>query len=309
MARPYGYATDRVTVVEREADALRQAADRILSGASLRSTVGWLNESGYRTSEGGQWQANTLRRVLLSPRVAGYAEQEGALIEANWPAVLHRTDWEKLVALFNDESRRPAFSSQVRTYLLTGGLAVCGACSAILVSRPTKRGRGYICRSGPPTNGCGTIRVQAEALEEFVSDRVLARLALPDYRAFLLSWGAEKAASAAETVRSSEQRIKDLAWDYSDGKVPRAAYTAATRALQTRIADAREEGRRADNVYLVAPLTSPKALVEWWNSASLDQRRTVAGLVLREVQVRPAPIRGAKVFQPERVHIVWHQES
>ncbi|HEX6492074.1 MAG TPA: recombinase family protein, partial [Candidatus Dormibacteraeota bacterium] len=59
-ARPYGYAEDRVTIVREEAAVIREMAQRILAGDSLRSVATDLNERGVPTVSGGEWRAHVV---------------------------------------------------------------------------------------------------------------------------------------------------------------------------------------------------------------------------------------------------------
>lgn len=307
--RPYGYEDDRLTVRTEEADALREAADRILNGASLRSTAVWLNDSGHRTSAGGPWHPNTVRRVLTNPRVAGMVELEDSLDTADWEPIIDPRDWEKLTNLLTDPARRSASVGSARVYLLTGGLARCGLCDSPLVARPDRSGaRGYICRSGPPTQGCGRIRVHGDALEEHVGVKTLARLADPAVRERLLALGSAAASDAAERVRDLQQKARDLADDYADGKIARFSFAQSSKSITDRIAAAREAGRRADEVYLLAPLSTPHALASWWNDATPQERRALTRLVVDHVDVHPVRVRGARTFDPDRVVVHWHSD-
>ena len=62
--RPFGYANDRLTVIEAEADAIRDAANRVLAGESLVSIVAEWNRTGSpATVHGGLWTQRTLRGI------------------------------------------------------------------------------------------------------------------------------------------------------------------------------------------------------------------------------------------------------
>jgi len=54
-------------VVPEEADAVREAASRVLAGESLRSVARGLTKAGSTTAQGRPWTGSSLRKVLLSP--------------------------------------------------------------------------------------------------------------------------------------------------------------------------------------------------------------------------------------------------
>jgi site-specific DNA recombinase len=77
-----------------EADAVREAASRVLRGESLRSIAFDFNKRGIKPAGGkkngesniDKWQGSTLRRVLISPRIAGLREHNGEVVgKAVWP--------------------------------------------------------------------------------------------------------------------------------------------------------------------------------------------------------------------------------
>ena len=86
---PYGYEDDKLTVRESEAFVIRECAAPLLAGEALRSICADLNDRGVPTSTGGQWQAQTLRRMLRSARISGQREHKGEIVaEAEWPAII-----------------------------------------------------------------------------------------------------------------------------------------------------------------------------------------------------------------------------
>ena len=133
-SRPYGYEDDKLTVRESEAVVIRECAAKLLAGEALRSICAGLNERGVPTSTGGEWQAQTLRRILLSARIAGQREHKGEIVaEAEWPAIITPAESSRIRALLSDPDRRT--NKVARRYLLVR-LLRCGHCGETLVSRP-----------------------------------------------------------------------------------------------------------------------------------------------------------------------------
>jgi site-specific DNA recombinase len=96
--RPFGYADDRLTVIDDEAEAIRDAAARVLAGESVVNVVADWNRSGIPpTVKCGLWTPRTLRGILRSPRIAGLSEHRGKVVgTAVWPAIIDRDTWERL---------------------------------------------------------------------------------------------------------------------------------------------------------------------------------------------------------------------
>jgi site-specific DNA recombinase len=136
--RPYGYADDRVTVVEDEAEVIRECARRVLAGEPLGALVTELNARGIPTVTGKAWQNHTLKRVLTSARISGQREHHPLAAgrprapgrgeiraDAVWPAIISKADTARLRDALANPSR--ARVTPARTYLLTGLLSAPGA--------------------------------------------------------------------------------------------------------------------------------------------------------------------------------------
>ena len=82
-----------------EAEAIREAVGRVLKGETLRSIAFDFNRRGIKPAGGkkngeskiDKWQGSMLKRVLVSPRIAGLREHHGEVVgEAAWPAIIDR---------------------------------------------------------------------------------------------------------------------------------------------------------------------------------------------------------------------------
>jgi site-specific DNA recombinase len=147
--RPYGYADDRVTIVEEEAEIIREAARRVLAGESLTSVCRDFEQRDVKTPSGRHWIPTTLRRLLASARISGRREHTprssrqttrpllGEIVaDAVWPAIISPVDSDRLRALLSDPTRdyrRQAATG--RSYLLSGILR-CGRCGHRMNGRP-----------------------------------------------------------------------------------------------------------------------------------------------------------------------------
>lgn len=73
--RPFGYADDRITVINTEAAVIRECAARVLSGESLASICRDLVNRKIATSGGKRWLQTTIRQLLVSARISGRRER------------------------------------------------------------------------------------------------------------------------------------------------------------------------------------------------------------------------------------------
>lgn len=301
--RPFGFEADRVTISPDEAALIREAADRILSGDSLRGIAAdWLRR-GVLAPSGKPWTSTPLRRMLTSSRIAGWRQHKGEPIaQAVWPAIIDRAMSDRLVSVLTNPTRRKVTSS-ARTYLLSGFLT-CGLCGKPLRARPRlDHVRRYICASGPTFRGCGKIAILAAPLEELISEAILLRLDSPAFEeAVRVRADASPVDGDTTELRAAEGRLTDLGHDYAAGDVPRVAFLAASRDLDARIEQLRrrlaaDTGRRA--AFAVSGVAR-----ERWPSLSIDQRRAVIAELVERITVR-AGRRGLNRFDSSRVDVEW----
>ena len=77
-ARPFGYTADGMTFMEPEAQAVRDAYQWLLDGASLGQIARRWNAAGLYTPQGGhEWSGATVGTCLRKPRNAGIREYQG----------------------------------------------------------------------------------------------------------------------------------------------------------------------------------------------------------------------------------------
>ena len=170
--RPFGFEDDHMTIREPEAVVVRECAQRLLAGESMRSICNDLIERGVPTVTGTAWKTQTIRRLLRSGRISGQREHQGEIVaDGEWPGIVSRSDTARIRGLLDDPSRRT--NRTARRYLLAR-LLRCELCGSVLVSRPRDDGRRrYICAKGVNFDGCGRLYIVADELEAHVVEAVL----------------------------------------------------------------------------------------------------------------------------------------
>ncbi len=257
--RPFGYDVVgpkpfRLRVNRKEARFIREAMNHIIRGGSLhRLVVDW-NEGRRTTPSGNRWTLTDMRRVLLSPQVAGIrVHRRGGTVvgeyDGDWKAILSRDEHELLKATMGDPARRTAgFSgkreaSTGRRHPLTG-LIRCGECGMKLAGkRATGKARSYACTSAQA--GCGRVAIVAYPLERWLARQVLIH-EIAEVRSGSTpgrfettsapNSGADDTAVLAE-LRDVQDRINRLAEDYADGMLTAQQLRIATQRLDTRRAE------------------------------------------------------------------------
>ncbi len=304
-SRPYGYEDDKLTVRESEAIVIRECAARLLAGEALRSICSGLNDRGVSTSTGGEWQAQTLRRMLLSARISGQREHKGEIVtDAEWPAIISPADSSRIRALLSDPDRRT--NKVARRYLLVR-LLRCGLCGETLVSRPKQGGvRAYQCVKGPGFSGCNKIAVIAEPLEQFVVEAVLYRLDSPELAAAMSGEPGDPDAQRWQAeIDQSRQRLDVLAAMHGEGEISLSEWRAARTPIERKVTDAKKElGRLTRTTALAGQIGNSSELRERWGSLPLTRQHTIVAAVLDHITVAPAR-RGYNRFDPSRFTPVW----
>jgi site-specific DNA recombinase len=186
-SRPFGYKIIRHDLGESarrryriigeeiepaEAEAIKEAAARVLRGESIRSIAFDFNDRGIKPVAGGRWAGSTLRRMLISPRIAGLREHHGEVVgEAAWPEIIDRATHDRLVGLLDDPSRRRESLGRPRVHPLVG-LVYCASCGGRMTTAIAPRqGRGYGCRKDENPICPARVRIVAEPLEAYVGLR------------------------------------------------------------------------------------------------------------------------------------------
>lgn len=308
--RCFGYTKDG-QVIAQEAIIIRDVADRLLGGESLRSVTRSLLDAGTPTVKGGSWRGSTVRQMITSarlsaqrewtPRSKGRGRGMGEIISpGQWDAILDPDKTARLRALFT----RPREIGRPVQRLLSAGLAYCGRCGRPLqAAKDERQGRRYACIASPGTGRCGGISVAAEPLEDYVSDATLIALEGSP----LPARPAPDTVPLIEAANSLRSDLDALADDHGAGRITRAEWLAARRGLASRLTEA--ERALADAV--AVPLTlsglpdSAEAVRDAWPRLEVPARRRVLSALLDGVIVRPARVRGRPRLDADRVRLVW----
>lgn len=306
--RPFGYEADFRTVRESEAALIREAVDRILAGDAVRGLLTDWTRRGVQTVQGGPWHPNTIRRLLISWRIAGvravnvHATDGGTPVTtAEWPAIVSREKLEAVRAILLDPARNKV-GDRARRYPLRGYLR-CGLCGATLVSRPRGDGaRRYLCAKGPGYVGCNRIGVLAEPLERMVRDDVIERLAAGGLRAALDAADDGRHGDAVAELAEIEDALDRLAVAFfADRRIGASEYWAAHARLDEQRNAARRRVEQAAERSVAATLpVDLDGLRRAYDEADVPRKRAIIGLVVSEITVGPG-VRGLNRFDPRRI--------
>lgn len=293
--RPFGYESDGVTIRESEAALIRDAAARVLAGESVRSIVREWTTSGVPTVTGATWQTTTLKRMLLTPRIAGYRTHKGRETPAVWPAIISESTRRRLTAKLTDPQRNHVAGVQARRYLLTG-LVYCGGCGTRMT---THRGR-YVCSR--ERGGCGSCGISGR-LETDVTEAVIAAATSAKVRKRMTARASEGDETALlNDIADAETELTLLARDLADKRIGRDAFAAAATAIEQRLDNLRRQlNQHLARAEVVILADHPEAT---WEQMGLDRQRAAIGQLVSKITVTPSSVQ-AGFYDFERVKIHW----
>ncbi|MBA2560281.1 MAG: recombinase family protein, partial [Propionibacteriales bacterium] len=226
----YGYRRQIVTddkgrridakdvLVETEASVIRNTAERLLTGESLRSVVSALNATGSRSPRGKPWSSTTLRQIMLRDRNAGLRRHRGVVVgKGRWEPILDEGTHTRVVSLLTDPSRRSQKGS-TRRHLLSG-IARCGLCDSgdmrVLSAAVSKAGKStpakYQCRC------CFRVARKQSVVDAFVEAVVVARLQRPDALAALATGRPARATELQKLIDELTARKQVAADQFARG--------------------------------------------------------------------------------------------
>jgi site-specific DNA recombinase len=338
---PYGWRREYVrtstgrVVESREvedpeaAEVVREITRRLLDGDSLLAITKSLNERkvpppgaaftfrhkrrAADNPDGSRWNKTSVKKLALRESNAGLrifhkGEPDEREIEGNWPRLVDREDWRRVVSLLSVDDRdkrvkRPAN----RQHLLTWGVGECGACGGLLrVAGKGAAGKPkvpyYVCVS----TTCGLGR-REDYLDRFLGDVVVARLSEPDALAWLTPDGKEladatgRAAEARELLATAGAKLATGEWTVD-------TVDAVTKATKPKLEQAEADIRRlraGSDRGLLADIAGPEAR-QRWDAASLGLRRAILDALGLRVVIKRTTKHGPG-FDPDSVEIVWPQ--
>jgi DNA invertase Pin-like site-specific DNA recombinase len=305
--RPFGYEPDKRTIRESEAAVIRDCVTRLLAGESIRSLAADLNARGVPTVTGRPWKTQTLRTILMNPRISGQRTHHGEIANpvADWPAIITPAQTQQIRAKLTDPARRT--NRTARRYLLVR-LLKCERCGETLVSRPTSNGtRRYVCAKGPNFSGCGRTYIKADELERFVTEAVLYRLDSPELAAALNGASDDPDAERLQALVDEEQaQLDELARLHGEKQIGLSEWLAARAPVEQRLTAARKQlGRLGRATVLNGHVGNGAELRERWAGLDLTRQTAIVAAVLDHVVVGPTRRQGSNRFDESRLTPVW----
>jgi DNA invertase Pin-like site-specific DNA recombinase len=326
--RPYGYRlTERedgrrtlpFSVVDEEAEIIREVVRRALLEEPLRAIVRDLHGRGVPTVFGGPWRPHVLRDLLVSARISGRREirREGdkrlvigtIVADGNWPAIISVEDSDRLRALLGDPTRdrRRGYTR----HLLTGQLAFCGRpeCGRrMFVKRATNGTSVLTCAAGVGFSGCGRVAIDNERAEVVVRGAFFDAVSQGRLAAAIRAAQEDETATGRlyRDLEDVKARLKRYAGQMDAGELDEVEWHELRRRQLDRRARLEEqiaaETRKQGLGWLAAQLDAG-AVRERWEIWTLHEKRAALKLLINRIVIHPASRRF--VWDPSRIDIRW----
>lgn len=302
--RPYGWEKNGTTPIPEEIEVIREAAEVVLAGGSVRALAADLNARELLTSQGARWDGGTLARMLKRPRNAGIIQHRGEEAgQAQWDGALDEPTWRSLRAVLDDPSRIPT-ASNVRKYL-GSGLYLCGVCGEALTS--FSKGAGlpfqYKCRK----NNC-VVR-SLELLDKWVTWSLIRRMEEPDaveVFARPVSEGPDLKAAQASLTKAREQ-LDQLAAAFGAGEIDMQEWRIAREGARVKKAAAEAVLSTAVRVNPLAELLVAEDKGAAWTMWDLARQRAAIdwAMTVRVLPAKGGRRKGGGYWDPDAIALDW----
>lgn len=288
-----------------ERDLIREAADRIIVGDSLRGIVGDWARRGVATPTGGAWATTGLRKMLLSPRIAGYREHLGKLYPGTWDPIIHPEKWQTVRAILDDPARKRTYGGGTPKYLLTG-LVFCGCCGSRL--RPQPR-RDYGGKVAYRCNACGHVQRLGEPMEKLITKAVFVVIESLGFDHPLVV-PTHNSSRDLYRVLARDQGLLDRLEDKVAQELISEAAARRNRAeIEQRMRHIREQLATLKNDQFGGPEV-PRNLRKVWKDLSLERRRAILQAVIERIDIDPVrQIRRGHPCDPRSVRVTWRVQE
>ena len=176
-------ADGRFEIDPNTAPIVRRIFTEYADGERTKDIIARLNAEGYKTSHGGRFNKNSVRRVLQNEKYIGVYAFKDIRVEDGIPAIVSRDLFNKCQKLLERHHRAPA-AARDTNFLLTAKL-FCGKCGEPMTGDGGTSASGkvynyYIC-NGKRRHTCDKQRVGKEWIEEYVVGKLMQILAADNF--------------------------------------------------------------------------------------------------------------------------------
>jgi DNA invertase Pin-like site-specific DNA recombinase len=301
----------REAINREEAAVVRAVVSEIIGGKSLRQVAFDLNGAGLHTTAGNEWTGATVRQMVCSPRIAALRVYKGQTLQGDWEPIIDEERWLEVRTVID---ARPGSHRGINTRRhLLSGLVQCGVCGVNMgagAGDPPGRSsfKRYKCGKRPGSKACGGPSASRTSMDMFVTKKFFDFMAGARLRP--VGQEGRSVAEIEADIVETEARLSRLARDhYIDGRLPENIFRSTNDELTESLAVLRRSRTTAveeESLRKVALRPGNREdIEEWWESATLMERREALGRAIYKVVIHPAKVRGGNKFDTSRVEIQW----
>ena len=177
-----GYYVDsekRFQIDTATAPVILEIFEMYATGSTMADIIRHLNRQRIKTSQGNEFNKNSINRILTNKRYAGIYTYAGTEIEAGFPQIVPDNLFYEVQSMIEKKKKAPARAKAEIDYILTSKL-FCGLCQCAMTGisgtgRNNKIYRYYQC-VGNAKKQCGKKSVQKDYIEDLVINETMALL-------------------------------------------------------------------------------------------------------------------------------------
>lgn len=272
--RRFGYASGGMTIIEGEAEIVREVFDRFLKGEGPAPIAKDLHRRGIKTAGGKAWNSGTVRALLDSRHVAGIRMHQGEEVgPGTWPAIIDAGVWQETRErrAFRSAVHREALSKPPNRFYLLRGLVMCGRCGTLMSGTAKGTGPVYQCNRRGRNDDKKCVRsVMAATLEGFVADAAIELLGKLRVDGRLASSNLSE--DASRELEADQRQLAELNEMWTGKEISTAEYRKMRKEITDRIAKAQRRVVVRPMV-LLDGLTGAGARAAWEAEGMTDERR------------------------------------
>lgn len=290
-----------------EAQVIREAASRLLAGASTWAVARYMNGAGYPPHKSTHWTVTSALGILTGETVQGrigtrgedgkirpLLDDVGQIVTTAEPILTP----DEVAAIRASRTTLAQPRGRKPKRLLSGFLVCAGCGHALILSGDGRGSFRYRCTSGSLGRPCeSVVTINAQAADDYVEAEYLA--------AFGHTHLVERRTIVGTTGLAAAQEAKAAALR-SLAEEPSEEAFAALRAAQTRLDELAEAPPTAEVVFRPTGQTMREA---WAAGHTEDRRGWLADALLTgAIEVGPSSGRGNR-FEGSRLVIEWRHDD
>jgi hypothetical protein len=294
-----------------EGPAVAEACAVLLGGGTLSAVMREWTAAGVQpvqSKSGRGWTRQSIRTILLNPRIAGLSAYRGEIVGCgDWEPLVSEETWRAVHGILEDPARKPPRG--VRTLL--GGLALC-PCGNVVTGMPNHTTQ-RIYRCQPPTRNrdwaAGHVARQAGPVENYIEKLVIGRLSREDAADLVaVPEGGPDVGALREESTAIRANLEEMAADRALGLITRAQMLAATERANLRLGEIEAQVEHAARENVLAPLVAAENAAAVWADMDLSLQRAVIKTLMTITLLSPG--KGARrAFDPATVRVTWRQQD